>query len=345
MVGAGRRLPGLPALLPGLERRRDRRPRGHRDPARAPGVARRRRHLDLADLPVADGRLRLRRRGLPRHRPGLRHPRRLRSPRRGRPRARDPGPARLRPQPLLGPAPLVPRVPLEPRQPAPRLVPVGRSRAGRRPAQQLAERVRRSGLGVGRAHGPVLLSRVHQGATRPQLAQPGRAGRDVRRPPILAGSRRGRVPRGRHVAPGQGRPAARQPAGPRLDARSPGVVLPAAGHLHHRPPRDDGHRGRHARGPRRVRRPGADRRDLPALRAPGRLLRLASRPAGRAPAVQLPPAAGPMGGRRDHGGDHRLRGRASGARLAQLGAGQPRPAAARVARRAGRRRGSPRCCC
>ena len=146
---------------------------GHRDPPRAPGVARRRRDLDLADLPVADGRLRLRRRRLPRHRPGLRHPRRLRSPRRGRPRARDPGAARLRPQPLLGPASLVPRVPLEPRQPATRLVPVGRSRAGRRPAQQLAERVRRFGLGVGRAHGPVLLSRVHSrsnptstGATR-----------------------------------------------------------------------------------------------------------------------------------------------------------------------------------
>ena len=38
---------------------------------------------------------------------------------------------------------------------------------------------------------------------------------------------------------------------------------------------------------------------------------------------------------RDHGGDHRLRGRAPGARLAQLGAGQPRPAAARVACRPG----------
>ena len=54
-------------------------------------VARRRRHLAVAVLPLADGRLRLRRERLLRRRPAVRHPRRLRSPARRRPRPRHPG--------------------------------------------------------------------------------------------------------------------------------------------------------------------------------------------------------------------------------------------------------------
>ena len=85
---------------------RRRRGRSGRDPraARPPGVARHRRDLALADLPVADGRLRLRRVELLRHRPALRRPGRVRRAARRGARARDPGDARLGPEPHLGPA-------------------------------------------------------------------------------------------------------------------------------------------------------------------------------------------------------------------------------------------------
>ena len=62
LVAPRRHLPDLPAVVRGLRRRRDRRPRRHLLAARLPRGARRRRDLALADLPLADGRLRLRRR-------------------------------------------------------------------------------------------------------------------------------------------------------------------------------------------------------------------------------------------------------------------------------------------
>ena len=69
--------------------------------AAVPDVARRRRRLAVAVLPLADGRLRLRHRRLLRRRPALRHARRLRrAGRRGAP-ARAEADPRLRPEPHL----------------------------------------------------------------------------------------------------------------------------------------------------------------------------------------------------------------------------------------------------
>src|SRR4029079_14122520 len=73
-------LPDLSAQLPRLERRRHRRPAGHPRETRIRGVARRRGHLDIAFLQVADGGFRLRHRRLPRGRSDLRNARRLRPP-------------------------------------------------------------------------------------------------------------------------------------------------------------------------------------------------------------------------------------------------------------------------
>ena len=72
----------------------------------------RRGDLAVAVLPLADGRLRLRRRRLHRRRPGVRHARRLRRARRGGPRARHPRDHRLGAQPHLRPPPVVRRVAL-----------------------------------------------------------------------------------------------------------------------------------------------------------------------------------------------------------------------------------------
>ena len=72
-------------------------------------VARRRRGLALADLSLADGRLRLRRLRLLRHRPAVRHAGRLRRAGRRGARARAAADPRLRAEPHLGPASLVPR--------------------------------------------------------------------------------------------------------------------------------------------------------------------------------------------------------------------------------------------
>ena len=68
LVADRRRLPDLPALVRRCERRRRRRSRGHPATPRPPRLARRRRDLALAVLPVADGGLRVRRRRLHRRR-------------------------------------------------------------------------------------------------------------------------------------------------------------------------------------------------------------------------------------------------------------------------------------
>ena len=106
---------------------------------RPPVVARRGRHLALAVLPLADGRLRLRRRRLLRRRPGVRHAGGPRPAGRRGPRPRHPGAARLGAEPHLGPAPVVPRVPVVARRPEARLVRLAR-RPRRRAAEQLAGR-------------------------------------------------------------------------------------------------------------------------------------------------------------------------------------------------------------
>ena len=156
-MAAGRHLPDLSAVVRGLERRRGGGPRrNHRPPGPPPG-ARGRGDLALADLHVADGRLRLRRLRLLRRRPGVRHARRPRRADRGLPRARHQARARLGPEPQLRPAPVVQGVPLEPRQPQARLVHVAR-RQGRRPAQRLDVGVqgRRPGVDLRRGHRPVV---------------------------------------------------------------------------------------------------------------------------------------------------------------------------------------------
>ena len=83
--------------LPGIERRLD-----HLS------LARHRRRVDLAVLPVADGGLRLRRQRLLRRRSVVRHAGGRRPPDRRRARARHPRAGRLGAEPHVGPAPLVP---------------------------------------------------------------------------------------------------------------------------------------------------------------------------------------------------------------------------------------------
>ena len=80
------------------------------------------------------------------------------------------------------------------------------------------------------------------------------------------------VSRRRPVASDQGRPFPRQSAEPQLETWRD-VARQAPLGLRRRPARDPGHRGRDAHGSRQLRRPPADRRDLPAHRASGRLLR------------------------------------------------------------------------
>ena len=168
-----------PRSFQDFEPRRCRRPEGHRGAARLSGRARRRCRVGLADLPLADGGLRLRRLELHRHRSAVRHARRLRRAGRGRACARPEDRARLRAEPHLRPASLVHREPFLARQPEARLVCLARRQAGRRRAEQLGERVRRPRVDLRRADRAILLSRVPQAAARPQLAQPRSARRDA----------------------------------------------------------------------------------------------------------------------------------------------------------------------
>ena len=132
----------LPPFVRRLRRRRRRRSARHRRAARPPRVARRRRDLAVADLPLADGRLRLRRLRLLRRRPAVRHARRLRRAGRGGPRARHPGGDRLRPEPHARPAPVVRGVARRPRRPEARLVRVARRAPGGGPPNDWQSRSR-----------------------------------------------------------------------------------------------------------------------------------------------------------------------------------------------------------
>ena len=342
MEGGGD-LPGVSALVPGHGRRRRGRPRGRGASAAPPPRPGRGRPVDQPRLPLAHGRLRLRRGRLLRHRPPLRRAGRLRPAARRGPRVRDEGAAGPRAQPHLRPAPLVPGKPLVAGEPEARLVHLARPRPRRRPAQQLDQRLRRLLVGVGRPHRPVLPPRLPARAARPELARAGGARGHARRAALLVRPRGGRLPHRRPVARDQGRPVPRQPAQARPRAPHGRAVRPGAA-LQHRPAR--GARGgrRAARGGRRLRRrPGADRRDLPAAGPAGDLVRLGGAAGGAA--LQLRPDQRGVGRPHDPRPRRRVRGRPAAGRLAQLGAGQPRPAAHRHPRRRRRRRGWPPCCC
>ena len=179
----------------------------------------RRGDLAVADLPLADGRLRLRRLRLLRRRPGLRHARGPRRADRGLPRARDQARAGLGAQPQLRPAPVVPRVQVQPREPQARLVRLAR-RQGRRAAERLGLGLhgRRPRVDLRRGHRAVVPALVHARAARPQLGEPrGRRG-DARRAALLDGPRR------RRPAPGRDRQDRQGPAPARPQAHGRAVT-------------------------------------------------------------------------------------------------------------------------
>ena len=101
LVAGGGDLSDLSALVPGFERRRGGGSGGDHPPAAVRGEPRGGRDLDLALLPVADARLRLRRDELPRRRSDVRHARRLRRADRAGARAGPAGDDRPRAQPHL----------------------------------------------------------------------------------------------------------------------------------------------------------------------------------------------------------------------------------------------------
>ena len=224
--------------------------------------ARRRRDLALADLPVADGRRRLRRRRLRGRRPAVRDARRRRRADRRGPRARAAGAARRRPVPHVDRAPVVPR--------APRLV---RLVGPRRAAEQLARDVRRAGVVARRAHGAagtctrsIPSSPTWTGATP-------RCGEAMRRRRCASGSRAASTASASTRSTGCSRTRScattrRRPAPPPL----PEAHTDAG--LEHAPLAQ---RARHRHGARRAARGGrrraARRRGLPAARRPGALPR------------------------------------------------------------------------
>ena len=190
-------------------------------------------------------------------------------------RARAQGDPRFRAQPHLRPASLVPA------RAAPRATirsATGTSGATRRrTAGRRTTGCRHFGGAAwewDEATGQYYYHAFLQGAAGPQLAQSRGARGDARRAALLAGPRRRRLPRRRDLAPDQGRPVPRQPAQSRLrrgqrpdiDGCLPVYTRPTSPEVHEVDRRD-------ARRGRRLRRSRPDRRDLPADRAAGRLLR------------------------------------------------------------------------
>src|ERR1043166_833358 len=202
-----------------------------------------------------------------------------------------------------------------------------RSGQGRWAAQQLALRVRRQRLAIRRTNQTILLPHVSRRAARSQLAQSRGAQRDLRRHALLAQARRRRLPCRRDLAPDQGRPVPRQSARSEFRAGGEAKACPHPA-LHRGPARGARRdRGDAPRG-RRVSRPAADRRNLPADRTARRLLR--ARSDRSAPAVQLRAARRAVAGARDREADRGIRAAAAAGRLAQLGAGKSCPAAHRA---------------
>ena len=277
-MAAGRHLPDLSTLVRRFGWRRGGGPRGDHGTARSPRGAQGRGDLAVADLHVADGRLRLRRLGLLRRRPRVRHVAGPGRAGRGLPRARHQARARLGPEPQLRPAPVVQGVARQPRQPQARLVRVAR-RQRRRPAQRLDVGLQglRPGMDLRRDDAAVLPALVHARAAGPQLGKPRGRRRDARRPALLDGPRRRRVAPRRDRQDRQGPAAARSQAGfapsrrglgddPRAPARDP------QSDRRIRRPDDRGGGGAAGPPPRRrlprVRRPAAPRAQL-RLHRPG----------------------------------------------------------------------------
>ena len=244
--------------------------------ARLSDMARRRRDLDLADLSVADGRLRLRRLRLLRRRSAVRHARRTSTAARRRARARPEAHPRLRAQPHVRPASVVSSRAASSRDNPKRDWYIWRDPApGRRAAQQLAQQFRRQRPGRSTRR-PASITTTPFCKEQPDLnwRNPDVRDGDARRAALLARPRRRRLPRRRHLAPHQGRPSsatirpipATQPGSRRH--RTPAASL-------HRPtgPRCTTSSPTCARVLDDYRRPRADRRDLPADRAARDLLR------------------------------------------------------------------------
>ena len=335
VVARCRCVPGVPPIIRGLRRRRDRRPAGHHVPPARAGRPGGRRGVAVPVLPVPAERRGLRRVGLPRRRAHLRHPRRRRQARRPGPRPGTAGGRRHRPQPHQQRAPVVPGGPDgSPGQPRARPVPLPRRWRGRRvaAAQQLALGVRWTRLdpggGGGRHPWPVVPAPVRLHPAGRELGLPRRA-RGVRsHAPVLAGPRGRRIPHRRGPRHDQGaRPA-------RLGRRPP----------HGRHGRDHGRRPAADVGPR------GGPRDLPRMAEDHRLLRRGPHARGRgvgdallptgplhpprraAPGVQLRPLRGAVAGRGPARGPHhvgRRLGRGGG--TGDVGAEQPRHRPSRVA--------------
>ena len=177
LVADRRLLPDLSAQLPRHRRRRRGRPGGHPAAPRPSGLARRRRGLDLALLPLADEGLRLRRLRLLRRRSPVRNARRLRPPAGRGARARPARDHRLGSQPHERPAPVVPRGARLAELAQARLVRLARRHPGPA-AEQLAGRLSEGPrLDLGRSHRAVVPAPLPARAARPELGQPGGAWR------------------------------------------------------------------------------------------------------------------------------------------------------------------------
>ena len=98
---------------------------------------------------------------------------------------------------------------------APRLLRVGRSEAGRRPAEQLAVELRRPGLDARRPLRPVLPAQLPPRPARPELVERGRARGVRRRAAVLVRARGRGLPDRRLPRDRQGPRAARRPGRPR----------------------------------------------------------------------------------------------------------------------------------
>ena len=195
------------------ERRRRRRPRGHPPPPRPPRLARRRRDLALAVLPVADGRLRLRRRRLLRRRPAVRHARRLRPPARRRARARHPGRSSTgcRTTPATSTRGSSSRARRGSRRKRDWYVwRDGTPDAAAEQLERRAQRRARRGRST-RRPGSSTCTCFLPRAARPRLGEPRGRRRHARHAALLARPRRRRVPHGRRPLHRQGPGAARRP--------------------------------------------------------------------------------------------------------------------------------------
>ena len=207
---------------------------GRHRPPRPSRVAGRRRDLAEPDQPVAERRLGLRRRRLPRRPSGLRRSGDARPSDRSRGRPRHPGDPRSGAEPHERPTSVVRRRAIEPDRRAPRLVRVGRRAARRIAAEQLGVGVRRSGVDVGRDHAAVLPPQLPGGAARPELVERGGAVGVRRHPAVLVRPGDRRLPDRRGARDRQGRRPAGQPARRRRRRRAHARAR-AAARVQHEP--------------------------------------------------------------------------------------------------------------